>query len=90
MKDYSDKWWFPVRCNDAYFNRLRKDYPETAEYSDEYLHEYYNGSRKYSITWDHLGDAYAEYEELVDAFFELLDEAEKEGNQPLEEPKKSD
>lgn len=77
MKDYSGEWWFPIVCDDKYFSRLRDDYPDMAEESDEYLHAYYNGNRKYSITWDYIGEAYEEYEKLADAYFELLEELKK-------------
>jgi len=88
MKDYSDKWWFPVLCDYEWFKKIREDYPENADESDDFLIDYYNDGRKYSVTWDHVGDAYADYEELADAFFELLEELEKKGNQHLEDQKK--
>lgn len=65
-----ESWCYPVICDAAYFARLRDDYPENAYMDDDGLHEYYNDGRKYSITWDHIGDAYEEYEPLADAFFE--------------------
>lgn len=66
----SDKpWWWPVLANAAYFARLREDYPEHTDEDDDWLHQHYGEGRKYPVTWDHVGDAYAEYEELVDAFF---------------------
>jgi len=69
----SDKeWWFPEICDDEYFKRLRLDYPNRADWSDEMLHDYFAEGRKYSITWDHVGDAYGEYEKLADAYLELL------------------
>ena len=69
----SDKpYWFPELCDEAYFKRLREDYPDKAEMSDEELHDYYNEGRKYAVTWDHVGDAYEEYENLADAFLGLV------------------
>ena len=62
-------WWWPELIDAAYFARLRADYPKKAEWTDEELHNHFAEGRKYAITWDHIGDAYAEYEELVDAFF---------------------
>ena len=85
MKDYSDKWWFPVLCDEKWYKRIREDYPEMAHESDEYLHDYYNDQRKYSILWDHVGEAYAEYEKLADAYLELLNEVKKAGKQHLED-----
>lgn len=40
--------------------------------TNEELHDYYNHGKKYSTTWDHVGDAYAEYEKLADAYLALL------------------
>jgi len=65
-------WWFPVKVDAAYFARLRADYPEgVGGMDDDELHEHYGGGRKYPVTWDHVGDAYAEYEKVADAFFAL-------------------
>ena len=64
----SNPWWYPTKCEEAYFAQLRKDYPEIADMSDEELNEYYNEGKKYQILWDHIGDAYEEYVPLADAF----------------------
>lgn len=70
---YEKEWWFPERADTKeYCQRLREDYPEEAHMDDETLMEHFNESRRYSVTWDHIGDAYAEYEKLADAFLELL------------------
>lgn len=66
MKD----WWIPQLADAKYAEQLRKDYPHNAEYSDDELLDFYCGGRKYVITWDHVGDAYGEYEKLADAYFE--------------------
>lgn len=66
-------WWYPKLCDSRYFARLRDDYPEHAHWSDDDLLEHYNDGRKYSVAWDHLGDAYPEYEELADAFLALVE-----------------
>jgi hypothetical protein len=68
-------WWWPVLCDRAYFTRLREDYPDDADCSDEELHETYADGQKYATTWDHTGDAYEEYEKLADAFLALQDVA---------------
>lgn len=64
-------YWYPVLCDKEYFDRLREDYPENAHMSDEELHEYYNDGLKYQILWDHIGDAYEDYEPLADEFLRL-------------------
>lgn len=66
-------YWFPTLVDKPYFDQLRKDYPDNAHMSDEELHEYYANGAKYSTTWDHIGDAYEDFEPLADAFLTLLD-----------------
>ena len=61
-------WWEPVPTDAAYFARLRSDYPENAHMSDDELRDHYEVHEKYVVTWDHVGDAYAEYEPLADAY----------------------
>jgi hypothetical protein len=65
-------WWFPVRCDADFCARLRKDYPENAHMSDEDLINYYNDGRKFQCLWDHIGDAYEEWEPLAEAYLALL------------------
>lgn len=66
-------YWFPTLCDKEYCKRLREDYPDQAKgMSDEELVEHYNDGAKYSTTWDHVGDAYEEYEPLADSFLDLL------------------
>ena len=67
-------YWFPVLCDAAYFARLRKDYPEKSHMSDDELHEYFNHGLKYQNLWDHVGDAYSDYEPLADSYLEVLSE----------------
>lgn len=77
--------WFPQLVDDAYLARLRKDYPENAHLDDDALRSEYGCESKYGVTWDHIGDAYDEYEPLADAYLELRDElsALKEENAKL-------
>jgi hypothetical protein len=66
------EWWEPELADGAYIARLRQDYPEKCEdKSDEWLLEYYNEGRKYVVLWDHIGEAYAQFERLADAYFKL-------------------
>lgn len=66
-------WWFPVLADAAWCARLRTDYPEATEgMDDEALRDEYAHGWKYADTWDHLGDARAEYEKLADAYLALL------------------
>lgn len=65
------KWWQPVLTDDEWLARIREDYPENAAESDDWLRDNYADGQKYAVTWDHLGDAYANWEELADAYLEL-------------------
>jgi len=66
------EWWEPVLADAAYIARLRKDYPEKCDgMSDEWVLDYYAEGRKYPVTWDHVGDAYEQYEKLADAYLAL-------------------
>lgn len=65
-------WWFPQLVGAEYFARLREDYPEKADWSDEQLADHFTDGWKYVDTWDHLGDARAQFEALADAYLELL------------------
>lgn len=65
-------FWFPVLCDDAYFARLREDYPHCAHMSDEDLHDHFNEGLKYQNLWDHAGDAYSDYEPLADSYLTVL------------------
>lgn len=70
------QWWMPVLTDATYFQRLREDYPDNAHMSDDELRIHFDAHGKYATTWDHTGDAYAEYEPLADSFFELVDALE--------------
>jgi hypothetical protein len=70
-------YWFPTLTDAAYCSRLREDYPYKAHMTDEELIDYYADGNKYATTWDHIGDAYEEYEPLCDLFLELLEELKK-------------
>ncbi|NNW55473.1 MULTISPECIES: hypothetical protein [unclassified Roseobacter] len=73
-------WWWPQRVDQEWLQRLRQDYPDKADWSDDSLIDYFNDGRmKFSDTWDHLGDARDEYEKLASAFLDLV---EKHGLSP--------
>ncbi len=78
--DENIPWWWPVVIDDAHLARLRDDYPDKAGWSDEALLEYFDEGKEvgaFSLTWDHVGDAYGEYEKLARAFLKLVDETGK-------------
>ena len=52
--------------------QMREDYPDKAEWSDDELRDYFDEGSKYSTTWDHIGDAYNQYEPLADSYLEIL------------------
>ena len=70
-------WWYPVLCDEAWCKRIREDYPENAHMDDDELRDYYNDGRKYQITWDHIGDAYEDWEPLAEAFLALQKDDEQ-------------
>ena len=59
-------WWTPTLADANYAEHLRKDYPYDEHMSDDEILEKYCNGRKYAVTWDHLGDAYEEYEKVAD------------------------
>ena len=82
MTEQNDKpWWWPQIIDDDYIKTLRQEYVEdTKGLSDEdVLCHFDNGKKKgqFSITWDHIGDAYEEYEQLAKVFLKLINETGK-------------
>ena len=75
-------WWLPQLADGEYFARLRADYPDKADWSDERLNDWFNASRKYAVTWDHEGDAYEQFEALADAYLALLS---REVSEPVQD-----
>lgn len=65
------EWWEPTLTDDAWCERIRKDYPENADLTDSELRDYYADDQKYATTWDHVGDAYSQFEALADAYLAL-------------------
>lgn len=80
MSTPKNEWWFPVLCDEAYFVRLRADYPEHADWSDEALLSRYNHDRKYQFLADHVDDAYSQFEALADAYLALLSKRATDGD----------
>ena len=73
-----EPWWWPVPVTPEWRLRIRADYPEdTAGMCDQTLDYTYTDGDRYADTWDHLGDARAEYQELADAFLKLVAECGK-------------
>ena len=70
-------WWWPEPVTPEWRARIRTDYPEAANMDDDTLDNSYAEGWQYSDTWDHLGDARAEYQELADAFLALVAETGK-------------
>lgn len=70
----NDPWWKPKLADAEYAEHLRDDYQHDAHMSDDELLEKYCNGRKYVILWDHLGDAYSEYEKLADAYLKQTEQ----------------
>ncbi len=68
--------WEPVLADAEYAEHLRKDYADDANMSDEDILFKYCGFRKYVILWDHVGDAYLDYERLADEYLKQKDYVE--------------
>ncbi len=64
------EWWHPVPTDEKWLAEIRAEYPDTGGTSAEGLRDYYAGGLKYSTTWDHVGDAYDQYEKLADDWLE--------------------
>lgn len=58
-------WWWPKPTDAAWCAQKRHDYDEPG-LSDEEIRERFAYGRKYAVTWDHVGDAYDEFEQLAD------------------------
>jgi hypothetical protein len=73
-------WWFPVLVDAEWVARIRSDYPDdTSGMDDDDIKDRYAEGWKYADTWDHLGDARAEYEQLADAYLELVAKVRNDG-----------
>ena len=66
------KWWWPEKTDEVWAQRIRDDYGITEAIDDDLIREDYADGRKYAITWDHVGDAYSEYEKLADSHAVLV------------------
>lgn len=80
MSIQDDKpWWIPELTDAAWCARIREDYPEdAADSDDDTIRDEYADGWKYADTWDHLGDAREQFEQLADAYFALTAELAKE------------
>lgn len=68
-------WWFPVITDAAWCERIRSDYSEDTDgMDDDDIRDEYADGCKYADLWDHTGDAREQFEELADAYLELLDQ----------------
>ena len=59
-------WWWPERTDSVWCQRVRRDYPEKAHYSDEELRDYFAEGGDFAWTWDHTGDAREQVEPMAD------------------------
>ncbi len=65
-------FWFPVRADAEYCQRIREDYEDAADDDDETIREEY-AHGDFEMLWDNLGDAREAYEPLAEAYLNLLD-----------------
>lgn len=72
MSKTKKEWWYPKLIDSDYVKKLREDYPDgTQGLDDEMALEKFDNSQKYSTLWDHVGEAYEQFEPLADAYLEL-------------------
>lgn len=66
------QWWWPVETNDDWVNGIKADYPEDTDgMCENDIRDEYANNLKYQITWDHIGDAYEQFEKLADDWHRL-------------------
>lgn len=65
--------WEPVLADAEYAEHLREDYADDAHMSDDEILDKYCDGKKYVILWDHLGDAYSDYEKVADDYLKQKD-----------------
>lgn len=73
----TDPWWKPVLTDSAWCNEMRNDYPDAAGLSDDEIRDKFADDRKYAVTWDHVGDAYEQFEKLADAYLAKIADDER-------------
>ena len=73
VEDDTKEYWFPKLADHNYCDYLRDEYPDKRDLNDDDLLRYFGCSSKYVTTWDHIGDAYSDYEPLADAYLKLLE-----------------
>lgn len=66
-----ERWWFPQFADGEWASNVRGEYDEAADMDDDEIIDEYNDGRKFVTLWDHVGDAYEDYEPLADAYLEL-------------------
>lgn len=66
------QWWEPKLFTAQEAERIRQYYDASG--TDEEINDKYNNGRKYLVTWDHIGDAYEQFEHLADAYHRLREE----------------
>ena len=73
--------WWPKVIDDNRIKELREEYPATtARLSDEGVLDYYEEGKPkggFTTLWDHVGEAYEDYEKLATAFLRLVEETGK-------------
>ena len=64
-------WWWPVRADKNWMQRIRDDYPEATGLDDDEIAEKYADGWPFADTWDHLGDAREEYQPVAEELLAL-------------------
>ena len=70
-------YWLAEITDEKWCARVRREYEDAAGMDDEKIREEYANGNKFAVLWDHLGDAYEDYESLAEAYLKLLAECGK-------------
>jgi len=62
------EWWWPQETDSAWCRETRNEgyKDEDKDADDEEIREEYADGQKYWTGWDHVGDAYEQFEPLAD------------------------
>lgn len=69
------EYWHPQLTDAAWAQKIRKEYG-LGDVTDEEIRETYADGAKYAVTWDHVGDAYDDWEQLADDWIRLRTQLE--------------
>ena len=63
---HNKPWFWPVPTDAAWCAKQRKEYNLSEYICDDDIRNRYADGCRYAVLWDHVGDAYEEFEALAD------------------------